>query len=57
MVKPIAVYVAEIWGYAYPEEIEKNQTQFYKQYVGLKQKTEDIFALGERGRYPLAPKT
>ena len=54
MVKPIAVYGAEIWGYAYSEEIEKIQTQFCKQYVGLKQKTADIFALGECGRYPLA---
>ena len=46
MVKPIAIYGAEIWGYKFSEEIEKFQTKFCKQYVGLKQKTADIFALG-----------
>ena len=55
MVKPIAIYGAEIWGYKFSEEIEKLiQTKFCKQYVGLKQKTADIFALGECGRFPLA---
>ena len=54
MVKPIAIYGAEIWGYKFSEEIEKIQTKFCKQYVGLKQKTADIFALWECGRFPLA---
>ena len=54
MVKPIAIYRSEIWGYMYSEEIEKIQTKFCKQYVGLKQKTPDNFALGECGRFPLA---
>ena len=54
MVKPVAIYGAEIWGYMFSEEIEKIQTRFCKQYVGLKQKTADFFALGECGRFPLA---
>ena len=43
MVKPIAIYGAEIWGYKFSEEIEKNQTKFCKQYVGLKQKNSRYF--------------
>ncbi|MCG8044707.1 MAG: endonuclease/exonuclease/phosphatase family protein [Candidatus Thiodiazotropha taylori] len=54
MVKPIAIYGAEIWGYMYAEEIEKIQTKFCKQFIGLKQNTADIFVLGECGRLPLA---
>ena len=49
MVKPVTIYGAEIWGYMFSEEIEKIQTRFCKQYVGLKQKTADYFALGECG--------
>ena len=54
MVKPIAMYGAEIWGYEYSEEIEKIQTKFCKRYVGLHQNTADNFVLGECGRLPLA---
>lgn len=54
MVKPIAIYGAEIWGYKYSEEIEKIQAKFCKRYVGLKQNSADIFALSECGRFPLA---
>ena len=54
MVKPIATYGSEIWGYTYSEDIEKVQTKFCKQYIGLNQKTPDNFALGECGRLPLA---
>ena len=54
MVKPIAIYGAEIWGYKYSEESEKNQTKFCKRYVGLQQNTADNFALGECGRFPFA---
>ena len=35
MVKPVACYMAEIWGYKYSEEIEKIQAKFCKQYIGL----------------------
>ena len=38
IVKQIAMYGAEIWGYKFSEEIEKIQTKFCNQYVGLKQK-------------------
>lgn len=54
MVKPIACYGAEIWGYKYSEEIEKIQSKFCKKYIGLKQNTNDAFAIGECGRLPLA---
>ena len=54
MVKPVACYGAEIQGDKYSEEIEKIQAKFCKQYIGLKQNTNDAFALGECGRLPLA---
>ena len=54
MVKPIACYGAEIWGCKYSEKIEKIQSKFCKQYIGLKQNTNDAFAVGECGRLPLA---
>ncbi|MEW8544974.1 MAG: reverse transcriptase family protein, partial [Candidatus Thiodiazotropha sp.] len=54
MVKPIACYGSEIWGYKYSEEIERVQTAFCKQYIGLKQNTMDSFVLGECGRYSMA---
>ena len=54
MVKPVACYGAEIWGYTYSEEIERIQTKFCKQYLSLRQNTNDDFALGECGRFPLA---
>lgn len=40
MVKPVAIYGAEIWEYTFSEEIEKIQTKFCKQYVGLKKEKE-----------------
>ena len=54
MVKPVACYGAEIWGYNYSDEIERIQTKFCKYYIGLRQNTNDDFALGECGRLPLA---
>ena len=54
MVKPIACYGAEIWGYTYSEEIEKIQLIFCKQYIGLNSNTMDSFVLGESGRYCMA---
>ena len=54
MVKPVACYGAEIWGYQFCEEIEKVQSRFCKYFIGLKQSTNDSFALGECGRLPLA---
>ena len=54
MVKPIACYGAEIWGYKYSDEIERVQTSFCKQYIGLKTNTMDSFVLGECGRYCMA---
>ena len=54
MVKPIACYGVEIWGVKYSEEIEKVQSKFCKQYIGLKQNTNDAFVVGECGRLPLA---
>ena len=41
MIKPIACYGAEIWGYGYSDEIEKIQTIFCKRYIGLKSNTMD----------------
>ena len=38
MVKPIACYGSEIWGYKFSEKPEKVQTKFCKYYRGLKQK-------------------
>ena len=46
-VKPVACYDAEIWDVKYSEEIEKVQSKFCKQYIGLKQNTNDAFAVGE----------
>ena len=54
MVKPIACYGSEIWGYKFSEKTEKVQTKFCKYYTGLKQNTNDSFALGECGRFPMA---
>ena len=54
MVKPIACYGSEIWGYKFSEKNEKVQTKFCKYYTGLKQNTNDTFALGECGRFPMA---
>ena len=54
MVKPIACYGSEIWGYKFSEKTEKVQTKFCKYYTGLKQNTNDTFALGECGRFPMA---
>ena len=53
MVKPVACYGAEIWGYEFCEEIEKVQSRFCKYFIGLKQQTNDSFAIGECGRLPL----
>ena len=53
MVKPVACYGAEIWGYEFCEEIEKAQSRFCKYFIGLKQQTNDSFAIGECGRLPL----
>ena len=50
----MACYGAEIWGYTYSEEIERIQTKFCKQYLSLRQNTNDAFALGECGRFPQA---
>ena len=52
-VKPVACYGAEIWGYEFCEEIEKVQSRFCKYFIGLKQQTNDSFAIGECGRLPL----
>ena len=54
MVKPVACYGAEIWGYQFCEEIEKVQSRFCKYFIGLKQSTNDSFALGVCRRLPLA---
>ena len=54
MVKPIACYGAEIWGYTYGEEIEKIQLNFCKQYIGLNSNTMNSFVLGESSRYSIA---
>ena len=54
VIKPTACYGAEIWGYEYCKEIEKVQTMFCKQYIGVRQNTSDSLVLGECGRYPLA---
>ena len=54
MVKPVACYGAELWGYKFCDETEKVQSKFCKYFIGLKQNTDDSFALGECGRLPLA---
>ena len=46
IVKPISCYGAEICGYEYSDEIERLQTLFCKQYIGLKNNTMDSFVLG-----------
>ena len=50
MVKPVACYGAELWGYKFCNETEKVQSKFCKYFIGLKQNTNDSFALGECGR-------
>ena len=45
MVKPVACYGAEIWGYTNSDEIERIHTRFCKQYLSLRQNTNDAFAL------------
>ena len=54
MVKPIACFGAEIWGYTHNEEIEKIQLVFCKQYIGLKSNSMDSLVLVESGRYCMA---
>ena len=52
MVKPIACYGSMIWGYKFRKKKSKKvQTKYY---TGLKQNTNDTFALGECGRFPMA---
>lgn len=54
MVNLLHVTVLKFWGCRYREEIEKIPSTFCKQYVGLKQNTNDAFAIGGCGRLPLA---
>ena len=44
MVKPVACYGAELWGYYFCDETEKVQSKFCKYFIGLKQNTNDSFA-------------
>ena len=51
MVKPILCYAAEIWGYAFSEQIESIQAGFCKRFLGLSRNANNCMALGECGRY------
>ena len=52
MVKPILLYGGEVWGVDYIETIERVQIQFCKDFLSVRQSTDDCMVLGECGRLP-----
>jgi len=53
MVKPVALYGAEIWGTKRYKSLEDVQIKFCKQVLGLPNHAANLASLGECGRYPL----
>ena len=51
MVNAILCYAAEIWGYAFSEQIESIRADFYKIFLGLSRNANNCMALGDCGRY------
>jgi len=54
MVKPIILYVCEIWGFGKDEIIERIHLKFCKLLLHLKTSTPDYMVYGELGRYPIS---
>ena len=52
-VEPILLYRGEIWGVDYIETIERVQIQFCKDFLGVRQSTNDCMVWSECGRLPL----
>ena len=52
VIKPIALYGAEVWGYDYIGLADKLQLRFIKNSLGLKMRTPTVMVRGETGCYP-----
>jgi hypothetical protein len=54
MIVPILLYGSEIWGYSYPDVIEKVHLKFMKLVTGLRKSTPNFMVYGELGRKPMS---
>jgi len=53
-IEPILLYGSEIWGFENLAILEKFQSKYVKQILGLRQNTPTYMVLGESGKVPLA---
>ena len=53
LIHPILSYGCEVWGFIQGILVERMHLKFCKQFMGVKQTTENNFVYGELGRYPL----
>ena len=56
LVRPVAKYGSEIWGFTQAEEIEKVHRHFCKFSLGIPKTTSNLACYGELGRTPLVVK-